>query len=1373
MSGLDPSDPLNLLLHNHSQYDGTDTDTDLASIPFDWNTLSSMLPPVDNPNIEFAMDFGLMGMSFDSNVGIELNALNYAYPALDPLQLTSEPPHISSHSSSRGDSTSGFFPPHSPPASEFEEDPATELASRVRNAAGVVRAVRINQDQQQQQHQQELHQQQQPPQQAPWYTPPPPAFLTTPVPAPVLSNAPIAAASPSCPKTNHSIIERRYRTNLNARIQSLRQAVPALRVVDRAAAMKAGETGEDDGPEDIVDSRGFVDGVKVARKCSKTNVIGKAVEYIRVLKKREARLARELTGVKTLLGGLVGGRELLHEWEREWAARFGGPETDEASEGGTGAADKDAEEGEEESDEDGTSVGRKRKKPKVDPAAAKPKPKAAAAAAAAPTPTPADGEKKRGRPRKVMPLPASALASPLSMSVPMQEAAPQQRQYLLGVFALFSFFANANVSGSPAHRAHEGHVLTRVVPVRIEDTIGLLQAFHLLVSAAMFASVLLPIGKSVYSHLRRGASAVVVTIPERQAAPPPTPTSGDDDDTELLLSSISGDVADALKKGKELLLSSISSNAADALKKGKELLLSSISGDAVDALKKRRRPRKVVPLYTSALAPALSTLVRMQEVELPYLIGVLALFSFFANAAHHTHEGHVLTRVVPVRIEDAVWYLDAFLLFLLLFYLLVTTAMAAAMPQASRSSSHPPLILPSLPCHEARLCTRYCLVCHNKLTADFQALKPYVCDRPLCTYQYYAHNLGASLEYEIIHNLETVDLLVSLCYSAAAEGVLDEPLPRSMGLRVPPPDKARITTTPVNNYQMYQNPGAANAAATVPAANYQVGLDGLVEFHQLPVEHMRVSIAGLVDTLPSVDDMKHHLERKAKPRLKEMENGSIVHAARSVLRWCVTSCTAYLEEMSDAQCIQGVDSAWRQFRFSVGAPDAEVTSQNALQNATTTTDANAKKYPSLYVRAPLLAFLISVDQLRCRRSTGRRSGPVTRYIIRHGLRYQTVASGRAFGDGVYLAKRRRRRWGTMLRAVWRAQKSKLGSTSCVALAEVVNLPKQFVSSYPPHFVVRDTEWIMCRYLLIKGLEAPAMDASKGKKKSVVPLVKLDPAQTITLMRKALQVLRPGYRIGELMQQRRQELVEEEYDETEAFIFEERKQAPAAAEVIDISDDEPIPPPPPSKGKGKGSSFIATVSSALKGKGSSSAAGGSSSAPPKGPPKDDWKLNADYVRRTIELLMPPPFESSPSATIAVQRELKTMLTAHDKAMTSPGGQKELGWYVLQEFMGDNLFQWIVEMHSFDETLPIAKDLKRENVDSSILEIRFRPPIPLGRRSLESSPLASCPSYRAEAVTSRAEGPFACPYSISESLVGFKRASATHGWTVPEGLYKLVR
>ena len=73
------------------------------------------------------------------------------------------------------------------------------------------------------------------------------------------------------PKTSHTTIERRYRTNLNARIQSLKAAVPALRVLDQNTTLEG----------DVVDERGYIDGVKVARKGSKANVLGKAVEYIR------------------------------------------------------------------------------------------------------------------------------------------------------------------------------------------------------------------------------------------------------------------------------------------------------------------------------------------------------------------------------------------------------------------------------------------------------------------------------------------------------------------------------------------------------------------------------------------------------------------------------------------------------------------------------------------------------------------------------------------------------------------------------------------------------------------------------------------------------------------------------------------------------------------------------------------------------------------------------------------------------------------------------------------------------------------------------------------------------------------------------------
>ncbi|KAK7028605.1 ubiquitin-CONJUGAT-2 domain-containing protein [Favolaschia claudopus] len=697
------------------------------------------------------------------------------------------------------------------------------------------------------------------------------------------------------------------------------------------------------------------------------------------------------------------------------------------------------------------------------------------------------------------------------------------------------------------------------------------------------------------------------------------------------------------------------------------------------------------------------------------------------------------------------------------------------------------------------LCTRYCLVCHNKLDVEFEALKPYVCSRPLCTYQYYAHNRGASLEYEIIHNPATVDLLVSLCYSAAAEGVLDEPLPKGMALRVPQPDKSRVTTVPVNNLHYNHN----NTPQVVPDANWTVGLDGLVDFDHLPVEYMRASIAGLIDTLPPIDEMKRHLERKvkpgkSKPRLKEMENGSILPAAWSILRWCVASCTAYLEEMAEDESIQGVDSGWRQFRFSVGAPDAEAKFQKALQNATTT-DANAKKYPSLY------AF----------HGSGLRNW---HSIIRHGLWYRTVTNGRAFGDGVYLAKEAQTsmsHYAGAGRACWR--KSKLGPTTCVALAEVVNLPQQFVSSHP-HFVVKDTEWIMCRYLLIKGLEAPPVDPlKKSKKKTVIPLVKLDPAQPITLIGKALQVPQPGYQIGELVQLRRDELVDEPHDPTDTFIFEDRKPE----EVIEISDDdEPMPPAPETaKAKGKGKGLLATVSSALKGKGSNSTStagpstSGSSSAP-VGPPADDWRHDPDYVQRTVDLLMPPPFESSPSSTMAVQRELKAMLKEQEKALTSRGGLKELGWYMPEAFIGDNLFQWIVEMHSFDPELPIARDLRRQGVNSLIFEIRFPPTYPIGPPffriitprflpfiqgggghvtgggSICMDLLTSdgwLPSYSISAVLMQIKLAISnidprpaqlahnwnSPYSVSEALAGFKRAAATHNWTVPEGLDKLVR
>ncbi|KAF9442239.1 hypothetical protein P691DRAFT_798585 [Macrolepiota fuliginosa MF-IS2] len=420
------------------------------------------------------------------------------------------------------------------PKSEFPADPAAELAQRVRQSAGVMLAVPMN-GTSSNSGSAPFHAKLPIPRlQRPSSTPtsksspissspsvpssaastPPPSTPPSSTsisnndisPTPAVAIAPTPLTIPTNggprPKTSHTTIERRYRTNLNARIQSLRMAVPALRVLedrDSASSKKikknvkggvlikssssavfgAGAGASNgvggsliavpndpanpyyySGEVDVIDERGYVDGVKVARKCSKANVLGKAVEYIRVLKRREMRLRAEQAGLKTLVCGLVGGPALLREWEKEWRERFGGEEKDEV-EGGEGDIEDEGEEDDDddaaEDDDDDTGSGKKRKRAKVDKdPAPKKEPKSAQVTLNA------DGQpekRKRGRPRKVpLPVPAPAPAPEQQQQQPQQ-----QQQYLLAVFALFSFFNNplaSSPSPSHTHAAHQGHVIS-------------------------------------------------------------------------------------------------------------------------------------------------------------------------------------------------------------------------------------------------------------------------------------------------------------------------------------------------------------------------------------------------------------------------------------------------------------------------------------------------------------------------------------------------------------------------------------------------------------------------------------------------------------------------------------------------------------------------------------------------------------------------------------------------------------------------------------------------------------------------------------------------------------------------------------------------
>ncbi|KAH9941125.1 uncharacterized protein BXZ73DRAFT_42084 [Epithele typhae] len=586
----DPSETLEFLLQTmaaQAQAQQQANDSPFDTTQHDWSQLSSWATPQDQ-KYDMSADFNFtlpMDLDFDPNMAVDPSALQFttifdqsAFAAPhdssfimsnemvpnnqmlfgDDYAMPSFEPHptrrmsITSSSSSSGASLSPVMEPAhvvsaSPPSDVVLNDPASELAHRVRQMAGVTLAVPVSAQVQQLaaaggQSKLPIPRLKQSPTPAP--APRRPASKSSPsaseTDSPTASSASPSSSAPSeqapspppellqpaptqtvigRPKTSHTTIERRYRTNLNARITGLKQSVPALRVLEVKAGVPSPWN-------DVVDSRGFVDGVKVARKMSKANILGKATEYIRVLKKREARLKREQDGLKSLVGGLVGGPALLKEWEREWKERFGGEEKDEV-EDDDAQCGSDDEEGDDSDGED--EEGRARKKVKLAKSAKKEKPYRP------PPPPPVPGvpgvvpeKRKRGRPRKI-PLPTSAPSMPNSgaptpagaspifaVDQPLQdsymqvkqEGMPQQpatQQYLLAVFAFFSVFNSPLTSSFNAHTTapheHHGTVLTPHSPTHTQIPVHgprsftlneLAQAAHLLVSTLLFFYVVVP-----------------------------------------------------------------------------------------------------------------------------------------------------------------------------------------------------------------------------------------------------------------------------------------------------------------------------------------------------------------------------------------------------------------------------------------------------------------------------------------------------------------------------------------------------------------------------------------------------------------------------------------------------------------------------------------------------------------------------------------------------------------------------------------------------------------------------------------------------------------------------------------------------------------
>jgi len=377
--------------------------------------------------------------------------------------------------------------------------------------------------------------------------------------------------------------------------------------------------------------------------------------------------------------------------------------------------------------------------------------------------------------------------------------------------------------------------------------------------------------------------------------------------------------------------------------------------------------------------------------------------------------------------------------------------------------------------------------------------------------------------------------------------------------------------------------------------------------------------------------------------------------------------------------------------------------------------------------------------------------------------------GSEYSVGVYFAKEGSVSMSTYagVSGIWWSNSS-IGVQQCVALAEIVNSPARFVSK-SPYFVVADTHWIICRYLLVKSAVTNDKVASPIVQPipPEVPFVQLDPAHSITLSNKHIRIPEPAYRLEKLLAARQAEFFEIDYDEDDMTVFECQtdKDQPQAKEQL----------PPFASGM-----FL-----------------------------DDWVHDYAWVNATVEHLLPPPSEATPQSTMALQRELKAMLREQGQAKSL----KELGWFMPPDFVGDNLFQWIVELHSFDPELPVAQDMAARGVNSLVFEIRFPPSFPhsppffriikprflpfihgggghvTGGGSMCMDLLTAdgwLPSYSISAILlqiklaisnldprpARLAQNWDTPYRMQEALEGYKRAATTHGWKIPGGLERLT-
>ncbi|KAL5365159.1 hypothetical protein BJX96DRAFT_179587 [Aspergillus floccosus] len=698
-------------------------------------------------------------------------------------------------------------------------------------------------------------------------------------------------------------------------------------------------------------------------------------------------------------------------------------------------------------------------------------------------------------------------------------------------------------------------------------------------------------------------------------------------------------------------------------------------------------------------------------------------------------------------------------------------------------------------------CTEFCLNCYRKVEFGFEAIKPYVCSNGLCLYQYMHLGMGPSVEWEIISQPYVADLLISFTYCSAKDGSLNE-FPCGIGLKVPTgimskahfdrdlmeiaaeqPCELRVgdwicmmTDSNLSTDQWHcevqdttlfphvklstplrlNNRSVKTPQLTTGKIRYEI-YDK--DFDSLSATGKCTSIATLLDTLPAVDAMRDYITNGGLNNVNRALSSwhdRVSPAALYVLRWVIASnrsCILYDDNPEDK--VSGMPG-YLQFRFAQGAPDKEARFVQAVNAAASTKDGNSQ-HPTL--------FAWHGSRLHNWHN-----------ILREGLHFKKVVNGRACGNGVYMSNL----FGTSLgysgysaggSATHTWPQSKLNVKCAISLNEVVNAPGQFVHNVSC-YVVQHLDWIQPRYLFV----GPTPTDAKVCHGNPSRVYTQDPKRVaVGVEGKKVKIPISGVATHKA-----------NVSVTSRSLKERRK-----------------------KGGNPDASFCDTDSVATLEADRQLLRDSYKDDNDELPFRIDFS-KTDFRPGTLEVsslrLLGPPRYATTTATKALHKRLQETLKVQKREPLH-----ELGWYIDPNLV-NNVYQWIVELHTFDPSLPLAKDLKRAKIQSIVFEIRFPPHFPMsppfvriirprilsfgrgggghvtlgGSMCMElltnSGWSAACSMEsvflqvrlalsNTEPQPARLDSSTKTDYTVGNAISDYKRVCQLHGWQVPDDLQQV--